>query len=87
MGFFGFTLKGKRVEPRHRGVVSIDAAYTAVGDVLAVWRDVSSWPDAPPFSGGVWDAWPRRLAQGIALLKAETQAITMYLQHQEAARE
>lgn len=91
MGFFGFTpewtKEGKPApaQPRHRGVVDIDVAHREVGDVLAVWRSVSLWPDAPPFTGGVWDAWPRRLAEGVAFLKAEAAVVQAYLR-QEAAR-
>lgn len=90
-GFFGFTVrvdaKGKAtgVDARHRGVVDIDEAHREVADVLAVWRSVSLWPDAQPFTGGVWDAWPKRLAEGVAYLRAESRAVMAYLQHEEAA--
>lgn len=57
-----------------------------MADVLAVWRSVSLWPDAQPFSGGVWDSWPKRLADGVAFLAAESKVVTAYL-HQEATRD
>lgn len=60
------------------------AAHEEVADVLAVWREVSRWPDSPPFAGGVYDSWPRRIAQGIAFLRAESAAISAYLRHLEA---
>lgn len=90
MGQFGFTAprpakKGEaRQAPQYRwkGVVDIDEAHHEVADVLAVWRDVSLWADAPPFAGGVED-WPRRLSQGIAFLKAESAAVVAYLRHLE----
>lgn len=88
MGFFGFTPewddkgKPKAPQPRHRGVVDIDEAHRAVADVLAVWRSVSLWPDAPPFTGGVWDAWPKRLAEGVAFLKAEAAVVQAYLRQE-----
>lgn len=89
-GFFGFTVrrdaKGKPtgLDPRHRGVIDIDEAHREVADVLAVWRSVSLWGDAPPFTGGVWDAWPKRLAEGVAFLRSEARAVMAYLQHEEA---
>lgn len=64
-------------------MVDIDEAHHEVADVLAVWREVSLWPDAPPFTGGV-DDWPRRLSQGIAFLRHESAAIVAYLRHQES---
>lgn len=90
LGRFGFTVQpkkdGRPVAPqyRHKGVVDIDEAHAEVGDILAVWRATSSWPDAPPFTGGVWDAWPARVAAGLAFLRSEVGAVTAYLRHLEA---
>jgi hypothetical protein len=77
------TKKGEAPQYRWKGVVDIDEAHAAVSDVLSVWREVSRWPDSPPFEGGVWDSWPRRLAQGIAFLKGETAAVVAYLRSLE----
>lgn len=92
MSFFGFTAptaeqakKKQAPQPRHRGRVDLEDAHREVADVLAVWRQVSLWPDAAPFDGGVWDSWPQRLAQGVAFLKAESAAVLAYLRHEEAA--
>jgi hypothetical protein len=63
--------------------VDLDAAHREVADVLDVWREVSLWPDSPPFTGGVFDAWPRRIARGIALLRSESHAVLSYLTHLE----
>ena len=85
MGFFGFTTqpfkdgKPQPAQPRWRGKVDIDEAYEAVRDVLEVWRSVMQWPEAAPFSGGVWDSWPQRLAQGVAFLRMESKAVQAYL--------
>lgn len=65
-------------------MVDVDEAHAAVADVLAVWREVSRWPDAAPFTGGVFDDWPRRLSQGIAFLKGESAAVVAYLRHLES---
>lgn len=88
MGFFGLTVtQGKdgkpRLEPRWTHVVDIDEAHEAVADILEVWRATSRWGEAPPFSGGVWDAWPQRLSQGLAFLRGEMQAVLAYLRHEE----
>lgn len=89
MGFFGLTApmeKGKAPQPRWLGVVDIDEAHEEVADILEVWRATSRWGEAAPFSGGVWDAWPQRLAQGLAFLRGELQAVVAYLRHEEANR-
>jgi hypothetical protein len=87
MMFFGLTPKHKSSpQPRWRGVVDIDEAHREVSDVLAVWREVARWPDAAPFAGGVWDDWPRRLAQGIAFLRGESAAVVAYLTSLEESR-
>lgn len=90
MGYFGFTTqrpkKGVKQAPQYRwgGVVDIDEAFHQVADVLEVWRAVSRWPDSPPFTGGVYDEWPSRLAQGISFLRSESQAVVSYLMHLES---
>jgi hypothetical protein len=71
------------LEYRWKGTVDLDAAHREVADVLEVWREVSRWPDSPPFTGGVFDAWPRRLTRGISLLRSESQAVVSYLTHLE----
>ena len=91
LGRFGFTTQrakkgeAKAGPPQYRweGVVDIAEAQREVGDVLEVWREVSMWPDSQPFTGGVYDAWPRRLARGISFLRSESQAVLSYLQHLE----
>lgn len=74
-----------RAAPQFRweAVVDIDEAHEAVADVLEVWRATSRWGEAQPFTGGVWDAWPQRLAQGLAFLRGEMQAVVAYLRHEE----
>lgn len=64
-------------------MVSIDEAHAEVADIVAVWREVARWGDVAPFSGGVFDSWPRRISQGLAFLKGESAAVQAYLQHLE----
>lgn len=71
------------LEFRWEGVVDIEEAHREMADVLEVWREVSLWPDSPPFTGGVFEAWPRRAARGIAFLRSESQAVLSYLMHLE----
>lgn len=63
--------------------MDLDVAHREIADVLDVWREVSRWPDSPPFTGGVFDDWPRRLAHGVAFLRSESQAVLSYLMHLE----
>lgn len=73
----------KSPQYRWKGVVDVEQAKREVSDVLEVWREVSRWPDSPPFTGGVYDEWPRRLAHGISFLRSESQAVHAYLMHLE----
>lgn len=73
--------KKAAVEPRFKAVVDIDEAHAEVADVLQAWRSTSAWPDAQPFTGGVWD-WPQRVAQGLSFLKSEAAAVVAYLREE-----
>lgn len=77
----------KPLRPRWKSVVDVETAYAAVGDVLDVWREVARWPDAAPFSGGVWDEWPRRVAAGVAFLRGESEAVKEFLLHEAKKKE
>ena len=67
--------------------MDIADACARVADVLdAFWATVR-WPDAPPFSGGVLDAWPARLADGLGLARQEWAAVTAYVQHEAQQRQ
>jgi hypothetical protein len=83
IGFFGWNVDGQF---RWRGVVDLDAAHAAVGDVLERWWAVLQWPDAQPFSGGVLDAWPQRLSEGLALCRVEWRAIQDFVRTEKEAR-
>lgn len=88
MGFFGFTTSTKdgktTVAPRWRDVPDIDEAHREVADVMAAWRAWREWPEAAPFSGGAFDSWPKRLAEGLAFLRAESRVVAEYLRYEEA---
>ena len=85
-GKFGFHVTAKGPQFRWTGKVDLAQAHAAVEDILTVWASVSQWPNAPPFAGGVFDDWPRRLSQGIAFLKAESAVIVAYLRHLETPK-
>jgi len=42
---------------------------------LDIFFHVSAHPEAPPFSGGVWDEWPARDAEALAVCKQERDII------------
>ena len=88
-GFFGWdvpTRKGVAPQPRVFGRVDIDEAMAAVGDIIEAWRRCVAWPEAAPFSGGVLDSWPARMADGLAVCRAEFEAVMAYHRHEEARR-
>lgn len=42
------------------------------------WRWMR-WPEAPPFTGGVLDAWPAREAEGLSFARREWAMVRSYL--------
>ena len=60
---------------RWRARVDLDDAREAVQDVLARWWTVLQWPDAQPYSGGVLDAWPARISDGLVICRQEWAAV------------
>jgi hypothetical protein len=66
---------GETPQPAYLELVDIDEALAAAEPLLEVWWVVRKHPDAPPFSGGVWDAWPARDSDVCAIARAEEQLI------------
>lgn len=79
-GFFGFS-PGETPQPRWHGTMDIEEAFTAAGDVREAFFRWMSWPDSPPLSGGVLDAWPARLAEGLAFARREWKCVQAYVSH------
>lgn len=47
----------------------------------AFWR-WQAFPEAQPFSGGVLDAWPQRMAEALAFAKREWAVVVAYVTEQ-----
>jgi len=64
-----------------RETVDIDEVFSEpkVEAVLDVWWDARAF-EAPAFSGGVRDAWPALMVDGLALCEAEERAIRDFRQ-------
>lgn len=64
--------------------MSIDAALSEpkVRDVLDCWTS-ARMHEAPAFSGGVVDAWPALMVDGLAVCRAEEDAIDDWRRHLE----
>jgi hypothetical protein len=60
-------------------------AFDEVQDVIDAFFRTLSFPESQPFSGGVLDAWPARMVDGLGLARREWQAIQMH--HSNLARE
>lgn len=83
-GFFGFTLqaRGKTLEAvpgRWEVKVDLHEAMAEVGDIFEAWLASRAWPNVPPFSGGMLDAWPNRLREGLAVCREEWAAVMAYV--------
>jgi hypothetical protein len=55
-----------------------------VGAVLVRWWDARLHED-PAYSGGVLDAWPSLMADGLAICRIEERAIDDFLRWEERA--
>jgi hypothetical protein len=66
--------------------VDIDEALDdpTVVAVLARWWE-ARLHEAPPFSGGVLDAWPALMVDGLAVCRAEERAIDAFTDWKERA--
>jgi hypothetical protein len=81
--------KGQTEQPRWRGKLDhIDEAlrHRQVVDVLSVWW-TARLHEAPAYSGGVVDAWPVMMAEGLAICRAEEEAIDRFQRWQEREAE
>lgn len=80
MGWFGWTAAFEAPpQLRWEARVDLGVALPAVRDVLQRWWTVLQWPSAPPFSGGVLDAWPARIADGLVICRQEWAAVQAVL--------
>lgn len=68
-------MPGSPPQMRWRARVDIDDALNASEEVLSRFWPMLAWPEQAPFSGGVLDAWPSRLTEGLALCRAEWAAV------------
>lgn len=79
-GFFGFEVRAGSASPRWSARdIDFDEVQREVGDVLDAWVGSMKWPNVPPFSGGVLDAWPARLADGLAFAREEWALVRAYV--------
>lgn len=75
-GFFGFSYDG---QPRREARVDIkEALAESEGFRERFWKWLQ-WPQAQPFSGGVWDAWPARDADALAFARREWAVVQAYV--------
>lgn len=66
--------------------VDLDEALEVALPLLEVWWTVRKHPDAPPFSGGVWDAWPARDADVCAVAREEEERIWDFIEWWKESR-
>ena len=79
LGFFGFDATSEGTpQPLHREVLDINEALEATSEVRIAWLRAQQHPTAPAFSGGVLDAWPRRMVDGFAICNTERQMVDAY---------
>lgn len=81
--------RGEEPQPRWEARVDIEAALAdlQVTAVLDVWSS-ARMHEAPAYSGGVVDAWPAVMVDGLGICRTEEQAIDLFTRwhEQEASR-
>ncbi len=60
-------------------MINIRQAVDESREVLEMWRETQKHPDIPAFSGGLMDAWPALMVDGLAIVRREFQAISLFL--------
>jgi len=78
-GFFGFTPDSNGAQPRWHERVDIEAAMAATADVTQAFFAGIAFPESPAFTGGVLDAWPARMVEGLGMARREWRAIQQHL--------
>lgn len=65
--------------------MDIDEAFgdSQTSAVLEAWVTVRAYEHAPAFSGGVLDAWPALMADGLAACASEESAIRDFMRWKE----
>lgn len=89
-GYFGErppVEKESAPQPIHMAVVDIDDAIEEASPLLEAWWHVRKHPDSPPFSGGVYDAWPARDADVCAVARDEERRIWDYREWKRTKKE
>jgi hypothetical protein len=66
-------------------VVDIQEALHVTRDAMEAWSTAQQH-EAPPFSGGVLDAWPAWAVDAFAVLTAEREAVRAYLRAEAELR-
>jgi len=86
-GFFGYTARTGKVSPQplRTTKVDIDEALASVADDLGLWMHAED-SGAPPFSGGVLDAWPARYVSIFEICRQEDRLVTAFLQSERGSR-
>lgn len=64
-------------QPKHRGVVDLDEAWSDVGEAMVWCAEARRLPDTAPLSGGVLDAWPAWLVDALDIFDTECRAVRM----------
>ena len=54
---------------------------------MDLWTQTQKYPEAPPFSGGVLDAWPAEAVDAIAIAREETATLIDFLRGERARAE
>lgn len=67
-------------------VVDIEAALDASMLLIEKWRHARLNPGVPLYSGGIWDAWPARDVEALAVLSGEFTVIESFLRNEELER-
>lgn len=84
-GFFGWTLGEALPQPRWFRRIDINRACAHVADVLDAFWAAAQWEGAPPYSGGVLDAWPARMADGLAVARQEWATVQAFRRYEANA--
>lgn len=89
IGYFGWQeqTNGAAPQPLYKAKVDIKRAVAESADLMDLWTQMQKYPEAPPFSGGVLDAWPAEAVDAIAIAREETATLVEHLRGERARAE
>lgn len=75
----------KAAQPLHKGRIDLDGAMETFAWMLDLFELSERCAPAPLYTGGLYDAWPNMVAEGLGICREELAAVKLYERGEELA--